>query len=138
MCVKISGFQKPPPPQSLHPDVVKEECSGEKSGCFLWDYNVNGDNLKFTTRILVRNNLSKSELRDVLDHEHQHWRDFNRRAVALKAAVEKAIKEGRDQLLDDRLEWMLYDYCQDSAAFHRKIGRLSFDTCREPSSTRPK
>lgn len=70
---------------------------------FFWDYAVNGDNLKFTAKILVRNNLTKSELRDVLDHERQHWRDFDRRAADLKAAVEKATKEGRDPLLDDRL-----------------------------------
>jgi hypothetical protein len=138
MGIKITGYERTPSPQQLHPDVIKRECSGEKTGCFLWDYDVNGDDVKFITKILVRNDLSKSELPDVLDHERQHWRDFNRRALEFKAAVERAIKQGQDPQIDDRLAWMLYDYCQDSAAFHRRIGRMSFTICDRPGNDRPK
>lgn len=138
MGIKITGFERPPTPQHMPPDVIKRECSGEKTGCFLWDYDVNGDDVKFKTRLLVRNNLSRSELPDVLEHERHHWRDFNRLAGELKAAVEKAVKAGRDPQIDNRLEWMLYDYCRDAAAFHRRIGKMSFEMCDQPSGDRPK
>ncbi|PWT93654.1 MAG: hypothetical protein C5B55_04135 [Blastocatellia bacterium] len=138
MGIKITGFDKPPSPQSLPSDVIAKECSGEKNGCFLWNYDVNGDNVKFKTRILLRNDLSKSELPDVLEHERHHWRDFNRLAVELKAAVEKAAKAGQDPQIDDRLEWMLYDYCRAAAAFHRQIEHMSFEICDQPKNDRPK
>ena len=138
MAFKCTGFEHAPKPDHLHPDVVKKECSGEKTSCFLWNYDVNGDNLKFTTRILVRDDLPRSELSDVLDHEHHHWRDFHRRSVDLKTAVEKAIKDGREPALDDRLDWMMYDYCTDSATFHRKIERYPIAICLEPNTARPK
>jgi len=138
MAFKCTGFEKPPTPSQLHPDVVKKECDGERTSCFLWEYDLNGDNLTFKTRMLVRNDLTKKELPDVLEHERQHWRDFNRRAVALKDAVEQAIKAGRDPALVERLDWMKYDYCTDSAAFHRKIERFPIAVCFKPSSDRPK
>lgn len=138
MAFKCTGFEHPPSPQSLPPDVVKKECDGEKTSCFLWRYDVDEGNVKFSTRILVRNDLTKKELPDVLDHESQHWRHFNQRAAAFKAAVEKAIKAGHDPALDDRLDWMTYDYCRDSAAFHRRIERFPIAVCYEPSSERPK
>ena len=137
MAFKCTGFEHAPSPQQLPPAVVKKECSGEETSCFLWDYEVKDDKLKFTTRILVRNDLRKTELADVLAHERHHWRDFQNRAIKLKDAVEKALKAGRDPALDDRLEWMLYDYCKDSAAFHRSIERYPIPICFEPKSTRP-
>ena len=134
----MSGHEHAPAPQQLHPDVIKRDCSGEETGCFLWDYDVTDGVVKFKTRILVRTDVSGAKLQDVLQHERHHWSDFNRRAVALKAAAEKAVKEGRDPELDDRLEWMLYDYCKDAEAYHRSLDRLSFDSCSEPRTTRPK
>jgi len=138
MGLKFTGFEHMPAPQQKAPEVVASECpDGEKTGCFLWDYDSQDDKVKFTTKILVRNDLSKSELKDVLAHERQHWSDFNRRASEVKAAAIKAEKEGKDTAIDDRLEWMMYDYCQDAAAYHRRLGRISFDWCREPRSKRP-
>jgi hypothetical protein len=138
MGIKITGYEHPPTPQQLSPDVIKKECpAGESKGCFLWDYDHTDDVVKFTPRILARNDLAKDDLSKVLEHERQHWRDFNRRASELKTAVDRAVKAGQDPRVDDRLDWMLYDYCQDAITFHRKIENLVFDSCKEPDSKRP-
>jgi hypothetical protein len=137
MGTKFSGYERPPAPQQRPKDVIVRECPGETNGCFLWDYDHTDDVVTFKTRILARNDLSRDELNKVLEHERQHWRDFNRLASEVKAAVDHAVKAGQDPRVDERLEWMLYDYCQAAIAFHRRIGNMVFDSCREPDSKRP-
>lgn len=137
MGVKFSGYEHPPSPKQLAPDVITRECPGERNGCFLWDYDSTDGVVTFKTRILIRNDLSKTEFNDVLEHERHHWRDFNKRANEVKKAVDHAAGAGQDPRVDDRLEWMLYDYCQDAIDFHRKIGNLVFDSCKKPDGDRP-
>lgn len=138
MGIKFSGYEHAPTPRAVSKDVIQRECQGEKTGCFLWDYDSQDDKVTFTTKILVRDDLSKQELPDVLQHERHHYDDFRRRAFEVKTAVEKAVKAGKDPALDDRLEWMMYDYCMDAVAYHRKLDRLVFDSCSAPKSDRPK
>src|SRR5262245_18801377 len=129
MGIKITGYERPPAPEQLSPDVIKKECpAGESNGCFLWDYDHTDDVVTFKARILARNDLKNDELNKVLEHERHHWRDFNKRASEVKAGVDQAVKAGRDPRVDDRLDWMLYDYCRDAIAFHRSIDVLVFDS----------
>ena len=142
MTLKFSGHEAFPKPTKVSAAEVEGNCSGEKNGCFLWDYEwTNEDDVltvKFKNSVLIIDTLTESEQKDVLSHETRHWQIFQRYAIELKAALEKIVKEGGGPDMDNRLEWLRYDICRENAAFHREVERFPIKICFEPTSTRPK
>ena len=144
MKLKFSGHESLPTPIKVSAEELKKKCS-DKNGCFKWEdseWKIEDDVLivRFRTSVLILDKLTESERKDVLAHEKRHWQILQRRALELKAALEKIIKEGRDPEpeMDARWEWMKYDICRDDAAFHREVERYPIPTCVEPSNPRPK
>ena len=82
--------------------------------------------------------LTGKQKKDVEAHEHQHFADFITLAGQMKKDIEGALKGGKDPQIQDRVNWLNYDKCVKSAAFHRKTAGYSAEMCFKPSSDRPK
>jgi hypothetical protein len=86
----------------------------------------------------INETLTGTEKKDVVAHERQHFTDFIALAVQMKKDIEGALKGGKDPQISDRVDWLYYDKCVKSAAFHRETAGYSVEICFKPSSDRPK
>ena len=82
MTLKFSGHEAFPKPTKVSAAEVEGKCSGEKNGCFLWDYEWTNEGdvltVKFKNSVLIMDTLTQSEQKDVLSHETRHWQIFQR------------------------------------------------------------
>ena len=91
-----------------------------------------------TNTTYINEDLTGQAKKDVEAHEHQHFVDFKKLAEQMKTDIEKALRAKKDPQIADRVEWLIYDRCQTSAAFHRETAGYSVEICFAPSSDRPK
>jgi hypothetical protein len=142
MKLTLSGHEQFPMPTRVPGKEVEQKCAGEQNGCFLWDgewSNTAGVlTVKFKNRVLVKDNLTEAQRRDVLEHEKRHWEIFQRHALDLKAALERAMKDGRELDMANRWDWLKYDIFQGDALLHRQTGRFPIKICFAPTTPRPK
>jgi hypothetical protein len=126
---------------------------GNKKGFFKLNPDWNDPNefvkyltLKFEPVIYINKDLPKTPDTDkgipskaeVLKHEKQHNTDWKKLAEALKAAVDNALKKGKDAEINDRMAWFLYDGCVKSKNFHSSVKGYDVETCSQPTVKRPK
>jgi len=104
------------------------------------DRNDSDDPIVLTIKntIYINDKLTGQEKKDVEAHERQHFGDFKKLAEKMKTDIERALRNGKDPQIADRVDWLIYDRCQTSAAFHRKTAGYSVEICFAPTSDRPK
>jgi hypothetical protein len=104
------------------------------------DWNDADDPIVVTVKCTtyINETLTGNDKQDVEAHERQHFTDFITLAGQMKKDIEGALKGGKDPQIADRVEWLYYDKCLKSAAFHRKTAGYSVEICFKPSSDRPK
>ena len=120
---------------------LKKVSSGNSKGYFDTDIEWNDKEdpitVTFKNTIYINEALDKKLKKDVEAHERRHFSDFKVLAAKLKADIDKALNERRDPQIGDRIDWLIYDRCQKSAAFHRQGDGYSVEICDRPSSSRP-
>lgn len=104
---------------------------------FEWDDSGDPIVLKIKNTMYIDKDLSAKEKKAVEAHETQHFKDFKALASKMKTAIEQALKAGRDAQMQDRIDWLKYDRCLESADFHRKTAGYSVEQCDQPGSKRP-
>jgi len=104
------------------------------------DWNDSDDPIVLTIKntIYINKELTGQEKKDVEAHERQHFADFKKLAGKMKTDIERALRNKKDPQIADRVDWLIYDRCQTSAAFHRETAGYSVEICFAPTSDRPK
>src|SRR5262245_49037851 len=141
MKLKMTGHDKTDTKYVTAKEVKKVSDGASSKGYFHSDidWNDSGDpiELTITNTIYISNELTAQEQKDVEAHERQHFADFKKLAEKMKTDIERALRNGKDPQIADRVAWLIYDRCQTSAAFHRKTAGYSVEICFAPSSDRP-
>jgi hypothetical protein len=140
MKLKMSGHDKTST-KYVTPEELKKVSGGNTKGWFdsYIEFNDSGDTITvtITNTTYINKTLTGQEKKDVEVHEARHFSDFKALANAMKKDVEAALKAGADPQLQDRVDWLIYDRCVKSAAFHRSTAGYSVEICSKPSSKRP-
>ena len=140
MKLNMTGYDKTAK-KYVSADALKKVSNGNSKGYFETEveYEDASDPIvvKFKNTTYINNTLAGKEKQDVEDHEKRHFTDFKKLAEAMKKGAEKALKAGLDPQIKERVEWLFFDRCVTSAAFHREGGGYSVEICSKPDSKRP-
>src|SRR5215471_18606017 len=136
MKLKMTGHDKTNTRYVTAEEVKKASNGVSTKGYFDSDINWNdsGDPivLTITNTTYINKTLAGQEKKDVEAHEGQHFVDFRRLAEQMKKDIERALKDGKDPQIADRVDWLIFDRCQTSAAFHRQTAGYSVEICWAP------
>lgn len=139
MKLKMTGHDKNNT-KMVTADELKKKFSASK-GYFYSDIDWNDATdpivVTITNTTYIDKALTGKDLEAVKKHEKQHFDDFKKLAADMKTSIEAALKAGRDPQMSARIDWLIFDRCQKSAAFHRKTAGYSVEICSQPSSKRP-
>ena len=140
MKLKMTGHDKTGT-RYVSAEELKKVSGGNSKGFFDTDIQWNDAKdpitVTFKNTIFINKTLTGKEKKDVEAHEQRHFSDFKALAAQLKKGIEAALNAGRDPQMSDRIDWLLFDRCQKSAAFHRQTAGYSVEICSQPGSKRP-